>query len=1484
MKSQHPYPHFSRGIPNFMKPIALFFSAACCLLAVAHAEPIFQDGFESALNWTVTKTNDGRIRATGDEGPAAGAFHLVLDDSINDAVFSVAEASIDLDLTDRTNVILNFMAKSLGNEAHSPPTGNFTTDRNYDGVAISCDGGTTWRSVQSLASIGSAWTAFAVPLDSSVTALGGSYGPGFRIRFSAYDNSAAPLDGIAVDSVSVTGDVQPRITVEVPGSVVEGSGPHLGFVSLNVAQTAPVTVTLSGSSTALNLPASATIAAGELWTSFEFSAPEDELVTLSRTVTVNASGTGIAITPGNIVVTDNETATATLTLPAQLQEGNLPSNNATIGITPAPAIPVTFSLVADPAAELTIPATVTIQAGQSQAAFTARATNDTRIDGSITVNVSASVSGLSPLTAVTTAVDNETKTLTLTVPTFVMEGSSGTGTIAIPGTLPDALLVNLEFPSAGNLDLPTSVFIPAGATQVTFPITAINNNLVDGARTIALTTSATGFTASTKNVVVRDNDPASYSLSALTDLVPVGAPQSVTVAALDSAGNVISGYAGTVNLDLLLSGGDVLPATPASVTLGGSGWTGMVTLPATTASGLQLRASDAGGRSGISTSFDPIRSLALVTADLLWNPLRGVIYASVPSSAAEPYAGHIVEIDPVSMEIRRGVLTVQNPGQLALTGGGEFLYAVQNGNGRISKIDPVTMTVVSSFALGLDSFYGTYSAGDICTVAGQPNLLLVTLKRDSYSSGYNGVAAFDNGIARPVRTSENVDALRIEPSSIPSRFWCNTGNYFRTLALDANGLSTVASTSNLPTGDITSTGDRIYSSTGDVIDGLTMTKAGTIASSGPLHPDPILNRVYFLEKITPSTSNYNRIGCYDASNYSLIRQSVMPSVGSTAASLIRWGSNGLAFRSSTHVYFISSGSLAPSSQPANLAVNIMASPTPATAGQPLTYTVEVRNLGPNVARGVVLSATLSNGQTLLSAASSAGHRAVSGSLVTLLPPDMANNATATLTLTVQPDSAGGISCTARAVSNVVDPDFSNNLAARLVSAGYLTATDSVNSIRLVAKSLVPDPTRNLLWTALSSQMEAPFRNAVVSINPLNGLVSDPIPLDAPPFEGAIALSGNGRYLYVGLEGTSAFARIDLSQATPAAVRIPISSKYSGQIVRDIEVLDGDGTSVLLATSHEALEVIDGQTPRPVNTSIYEVADIERTATPGIFFGYDGYSGSDASSLVSVTASGVEVIQSVSNLMIGGSYAVQISSASNRILSDGGHLLDAGTMSMVATLPVYGAECLDGEHHRAYMVNGGGLHSFDSDTGQAKGVFPLPGAASGDWALTCLRWGIDGIAILGKDGKVLVGRWSDIIPEETDGNADGISDAWAAAQFGTVLVDPDGDGDGDGLADAFEYLFATSPVIPGANPLRTALESVPDARTILLRFPRRAGVGSESYRYQLSDDAAEWFVVPGVTETVLSTTTVDGVTVEQVEARIPTPWPDRGFARIKWQHP
>jgi uncharacterized repeat protein (TIGR01451 family) len=1470
-----------------MNYFQLSLASVFSLLTVAAAEPLVQDGFESGLSWSITKTNDGRARVISNDSPAAGASHLLLDDAIDDAVFSVAEASISLDLTDRKNVTLSFMAKNVGNEGHAPPSGNFSGTRSYDGVAISCDGGLTWRNVQSLATLEGAWTAFSIPLDSSIIALGGSFAPDFRIRFSAYDNSAAPLDGIAIDSVEVTADFDPRVTVEIPGIVAEGSGPQLGYVSLNAMQAEPLTVTLSAASPALALPASVTIPAGSGFASFEFSAPEDSLVTFARNITVNAAAAGFSITPGLITVTDNESVQATLTLPAQVTEGSSPSNNSTLEIVPAPSVAVTVTLTTDPAGELALGSTITVPAGQSLTTFTTRATNDARIDGDIPVTVKAHLPGLAPLSGVISAVDNDLRTLNLTVAASIMEGGSGSGTVSIPGTLPHALQVNLLATGPGDVSLPAYVTIPAGFTQTSIPITGVDNNALDGSRSRDITVSATGFTAATKTLTLRDNDAASYSFSALTDLIPAGIPQNLTITAQDVGGNTITGYSGELTLELALPDGSTLPVSPASITLGGAGWTGQVTLPATTSSGLRLRVSDAQGHSSFSPYFDPIRTLDLATADLVWNPVREVIYASVPTSASGPYAGCVVEIDPATAEIRRSVLTIQNPGQLALTSGGEYLYAAQSGNGRVAKIDPVTMSVISSFDVGFEPGTGTFLVSDMCTVAGQPELLVVSRRLSNNSPTHRGVAVFDNGVKREVETQEYTDSVRVEPSSDPTRFWCYTPNSFSRLSLDAIGISVAATTSDLGSsyGEIKAAGDTIYGTSGGVINGLSMTKSGTIATNGPMYPDATAQLAYFIERGPPANSGYNRIGSYSTTHLGLIRRATMPSVGNAPGSLIRWGNHGLAFRNATTVYLVGSSTLVGAGDPADLAVTVAASPAPVMTGGTLTYTVQVTNQGPNIARGGVLSVTLSTGQTLQGSSATSGNPTMTGSLVTLMLPDMPTSAQQTLTLTVQAQPAGSVSCTGKVVGPAADPEFSNNIAARLVSVGYQTSTDSLNQIRLAANSLVVDPTRNLLWAAMPSSVEAPFGNSLVSIDPLTGVVSDPIPLGASPRQGAIALSSNGRYLYLGLSNLASIARIDLAPATPLIERIPMESAVneSTDSAAEIEVLDGDGTSILVASGASRLHVIDGLVPRGPRTN--RVANnIERTATPGVYFGFDSGITSYPASLLRITTTGVEMIRGVDKLMPG-IFLNGIEGAGDRILSGGGHLVDSTDFELITTLPVHGIGCVDSLHRRAYILNGNMLRSFDSDTGEPVGSFPIQSAPGGGvWGFSCHRWGTDGIAILGNDGRIQIGRWSLVLPALADSNADGIPDDWATAFFGTIEIDPAGDGDADGVPDALEYLFATSPIAAGASPLSSALESAGDDKFIVLRFPRRAGLPPDAYHIQISDSATAWVTAPGATQSVLSTATVDGVSVENVEARIPMPSPARGFARIQWQQP
>jgi uncharacterized repeat protein (TIGR01451 family) len=111
---------------------------------------------------------------------------------------------------------------------------------------------------------------------------------------------------------------------------------------------------------------------------------------------------------------------------------------------------------------------------------------------------------------------------------------------------------------------------------------------------------------------------------------------------------------------------------------------------------------------------------------------------------------------------------------------------------------------------------------------------------------------------------------------------------------------------------------------------------------------------------------------------------------------------------------------------ADLQVTKNASPNPVTLGNNLTYTTTVTNNGPAQATGVTLTDTLPGGVTFLSAIPSQG--SCSGtSLITCSLGNLANGASATVSIVVTTTAVGALTNTASVTSATTDPNSANNL-------------------------------------------------------------------------------------------------------------------------------------------------------------------------------------------------------------------------------------------------------------------------------------------------------------------------------------------------------------------------------------------------------------------------------------------------------------------------
>jgi uncharacterized repeat protein (TIGR01451 family) len=120
---------------------------------------------------------------------------------------------------------------------------------------------------------------------------------------------------------------------------------------------------------------------------------------------------------------------------------------------------------------------------------------------------------------------------------------------------------------------------------------------------------------------------------------------------------------------------------------------------------------------------------------------------------------------------------------------------------------------------------------------------------------------------------------------------------------------------------------------------------------------------------------------------------------------------------------------------ADLAVAISGAPNPILVGQPLTFTVNVSNLGPNTATGVSLTDLLPNNATFVSATPSQGTATHNGNQVNAALGSIAVGSTATVTIVVTPTTSaiGSMIDSASVTGTQGDANTSNNSAAAIVS-------------------------------------------------------------------------------------------------------------------------------------------------------------------------------------------------------------------------------------------------------------------------------------------------------------------------------------------------------------------------------------------------------------------------------------------------------------------
>lgn len=334
--------------------------------------------------------------------------------------------------------------------------------------------------------------------------------------------------------------------------------------------------------------------------------------------------------------------------------------------------------------------------------------------------------------------------------------------------------------------------------------------------------------------------------------------------------------------------------------------------------------------------------------DLAWDPVHQTIYLSLPGADASN-GNSIQPLDPATGNLGTAVFVGGEPNLLSVSTNSEYLYVGLNGASNVLQLALPGLTTVRTISLGSDPSLGPYFALDLQAAPGVDGTFAVVRETPGYEPAESGgVVIYDNGTARGSvlcgwgqGCSGSLDILdSIQWNSDASQMFASnyesTGFDFYTIPVTSAGFGTpVDYPDDVPvspeffhSGDYTlihydAATKLIYDDDGRVIDPSNGTVVGSFNASGAMVPDGELGLAYFLGHV--SGTDGLTLESFNINTFTPVSTLNIPSAAGTPSHLIRWGTQGLAFTTSSNtnsgvVYLISgsfvtstSSTLAPSS-------------------------------------------------------------------------------------------------------------------------------------------------------------------------------------------------------------------------------------------------------------------------------------------------------------------------------------------------------------------------------------------------------------------------------------------------------------------------------------------------------------------------------------------------------------------------------------------
>ena len=610
----------------------------------------------------------------------------------------------------------------------------------------------------------------------------------------------------------------------------------------------------------------------------------------------------------------------------------------------------------------------------------------------------------------------------------------------------------------------STTYVPPSTYGISYDylMATVTADLTAATGTATITVTSPTAPAASNAVTVQIVNPPVPSVTAATPAAAaLNTATTVTVTGAGFTASSVAQLDGQALATTFQDVGTLTAVVPAS----------MVSLPGSHS--LTVSTPAPGG--GVSGALAFTSYLALPNTAMALNPVNGLLYVSVPSSAGSPYGNSVVSVDPATGIIGKPIAVGSEPGKLAISSDGTTAWVGLDAASAVRRIDLTTGTAGMQFSLGGNT--GLYAfppiVHAIAVLPGTKDSIVVSYMNNYYLYD-DEVVIFDNGVPRTnhatASTITSIPAIAVNPSK-PEVYFTSYESGYQVWSYDANGLTHLAgdngdySSSGLYGTALQVDGGRAYLDSGVVLDAESGTLQGTFytdgttVAKGPMVSDSALGKNFILlntsspyygqapayvtlqafreSDLTPVPSGSVQVGGAQAGQkYGAGDSSNTTLNGPNAIdTLVRWGSDGLAFRAANGIFSIRTSVVQDlSGSKADLQVTSSA-PATAITGSSYTVTLSVQNSGPATASNVALATSVPTNVSLVSATPSQGACMAAGTVSCNLG-NLASGDSRTITLRFTGIDVGDAVVVASVLASEADAATGNNsVSARTTLSG-----------------------------------------------------------------------------------------------------------------------------------------------------------------------------------------------------------------------------------------------------------------------------------------------------------------------------------------------------------------------------------------------------------------------------------------------------------------